>query len=199
MGKRKSIKYYEELLNVGSKGIFYIDPLYDIGTFDSYHMKFKESIEELINPWNQKPYSPKWYKNIEEMRLIYLKWQKALLDEETQENAKDNSKRINRNYVRNAKIRAEQARLIRIYLQYGFMIPTIARAVEYAEKTVRNSYAYSRHMHLKKNSIVIVKNNSSNQVTKLPFNRYFSRNSETLKPYLEQRGWYLKKRGIVNE
>lgn len=46
--KRKSVKYYKELLNMRSKNMAYIDPIRDIGTFDSFHMEFKEPIEELI-------------------------------------------------------------------------------------------------------------------------------------------------------
>ena len=197
--KRKSVKYYKELLNMRSKNMAYIDPIRDIGTFDSFHMEFKEPIEELINPWTKKPFSPEWYPEIEKFRQLYLKWQKAQAEEDKEESTSKSS-RIIRSYVRNSEIRLEQARLIRIYLQYGFSIPAIARAVEYAEKTIRNSYAYSRHVHLRKNSTVIVKNRDSNgRIEKVPFNRYFSANSTNLKHYLQNDGWYLKKGREVSE
>lgn len=160
--KKESDKFYRELLKMEPFG--FIDPLQDLGTFDSYHMCFLEPVEDLRSHWSGDPYLPFWQDKIAEMRQVYLAWQKALVREENIENG-----RPTRNFVSTQSVRRERAGIIRVCMRFGFSIKNIARKTGYAEKTIRNEYAYSRHMHsTRKNSYVIVKNNGD----KVPFDRY---------------------------
>ena len=113
MSKRTSKRLYEELLR--SEPLGFVDPLHGLGTFDGYHMKFKEPVEDLKNPWSGDPYLPEWQYKISEMRKLYLKWQKALVKENNQ------SKSPTRNFVTTASVRKEQKRLIRIGINFGFI------------------------------------------------------------------------------
>lgn len=165
LDKRRSKQLYEELLH--SEPLGFIDPLHGLGSFDGYHMKFKEPVEELKNPWSDEPYLPEWQRKITEMRQLYLKWQRALAKENSQ------SKRPTRNFVTTASVRKEQNRLIQISIDFGFKLKTISKKTGYAEKTLRNSYAYSRNFHqAHKNSYVIVKNERQRSAKKIPFRRY---------------------------
>lgn len=160
--KKESDKFYQKLLKMEPLG--FIDPLQDLGTFDSYHMCFLEPVEDLRSRWSGDPYLPLWQDKIAEMRQVYLAWQRALVREGNTENG-----RPTRNFVSTQSVRKEQAGMIRVCMRFGFSIKNIAYKTGYAEKTIRNEYAYSRHMHpTRKNSYVIVKDNGE----KLPFDRY---------------------------
>ena len=73
MREKESDKFYKKLLKMEPLG--FIDPLKDLGTFDSYHMCFLETVEKLRSPWSGDQYLPKWQVKIEEMRGVYIKWQ----------------------------------------------------------------------------------------------------------------------------
>ncbi|MEY8661432.1 modification methylase Sau96I [Ligilactobacillus faecis] len=165
MSKKASKRLYEELLQ--SEPLGFVDPLHGLGTFDGYHMKFKEPVEDLKSPWSGDPYLPEWQHKISEMRQLYLKWQKALVKENKQ------LKSPTRHFVTTESVRKEQKRLIRIGINFGFRLKTISKKTGYAEKTLRNSYSYSRNFHQsRKNSYVIVKNKSEKSAKKIPFKRY---------------------------
>ena len=89
----------------------FIDPLKDLGTFDSYHMCFLETVEKLRSPWSGDQYLPKWQVKIEEMRGVYIKWQEALANEKDEKTG-----RQKRNFVSTASVRKEQRVFIRLCL-----------------------------------------------------------------------------------
>lgn len=47
--------FYNQLLE--SEPLGFIDPLQDLGEFDSIQMKFKEPVSQLINKYSGHPYS----------------------------------------------------------------------------------------------------------------------------------------------
>lgn len=62
---------------------------------------------------------------------------------------------------------------IRLCLRFGFTIRTISKKTGYAEKTIRNEYSYSRHMHAtKRNSYVIVKDKAPGSSARQPLSHY---------------------------
>lgn len=166
MREKESDKFYKKLLKMEPLG--FIDPLKDLGTFDSYHMCFLETVEELRSPWSGDQYLPKWQVKIEEMRGVYIKWQEALANEKDEKTG-----RRKRNFVSTASVRKEQRVFIRLCLRFGFTIRTISKKTGYAEKTIRNEYSYSRHMHAtKRNSYVIVKDKAPGSSARQPLSHY---------------------------
>lgn len=134
--------YYDQL--VSSEPLGFIDPFEDLGTFDAYHMRFKESVRELINPHSGKPYSPKWQTKIQEMRKLYIKYQASLREEPHHELSHRMRSEANQAYV---------DKIITTYLTLGFHFSEIERQLSVSSKNLRARY--KRSDYIKINSLEV--------------------------------------------
>lgn len=128
--------YYDQLIT--SEPLGFIDPLEDLGTFDAYHMRFKESVRELINPHSGKPYSLNWQIKIQEMRKLYIQYQASLRDE--------NHELSHR--MRSGENQAYVDRIVTTYLKLGFRFSEIERQLAVSSKNLRARYKRSDHIQI---------------------------------------------------
>lgn len=126
--------YYDQLIT--SEPLGFIDPFEDLGTFDAYHMRFKESVRELINPHSGKPYSLNWQTKIQEMRKLYIQYQTSLRD--------DHHELSHR--MRSEENQAYVDRIVTTYLKLGFRFSEIERHLSVSSKNLRARYKRSEHI-----------------------------------------------------
>ncbi|HEO7897954.1 TPA: modification methylase Sau96I, partial [Streptococcus agalactiae] len=99
----------------------FIDPFTDLGEFDSIQMKFKQPVRNLVNKYSGKPYNLSWQNKIEQMRVLYIKYQKSLkLEDEEQEV---------HNRVKNKKSKKYVHEIVTTYLKLGFRFKEIEARV----------------------------------------------------------------------
>lgn len=108
-------KFYEQLIN--SEPLGFIDPLTDLGEFDLVQMKFKKPVRELKNKYSGKSYNLNWQNKIEQMRVLYIQYQKSLMLEDQEQDI--------RNRVRNRESKKHVHKIVTTYLKLGFKFKEI--------------------------------------------------------------------------
>ena len=109
-----------------------IDPINDLGKFDSRSLQFEEPVSELKNKMTGKPFNEHWYQTIEEMRKIYIKWQM-----EIQSNFEEGTEK--KPYTkRNSSKKKEKDQQVKWLLSLGFSFKTVGNIMRYSEKTLKN-------------------------------------------------------------
>ncbi|EPU31259.1 hypothetical protein [Streptococcus agalactiae] len=113
---------YQKLLE--SEPLGFIDPLTDLGEFDFVQMKFKEPVHQLINKYSGKPYNPNWQNKIEEMRGLYIQYQKSIkLEDEAF-----------RSRVRNQEYKEYIHKIVTTYLTLGFKFKELEKRLPLSYK-----------------------------------------------------------------
>lgn len=116
----------------------FIDPLSDLGEFDSIQMKFKQPVRNLINKYSGKSYSPHWQNKIEKMRVLYIKYQKSLKLEDEKE--------FVHNRVRNKKSKEHVHEIVTTYLKLGFRFKEIEARVSLFNTRLRRNWKRSDYV-----------------------------------------------------
>lgn len=127
---------YQQLVN--SDPIGFIDPFEDLGDFDSVQMKFKEPVSMLKNKYSGQPYNLNWQKKIEEMRVLYIQYQKLLKLE-------DQEQRIHKR-LRNKKAREHVHEIVTTYLRLGFRFREIESKVALFNTRLRRNWKRSDYV-----------------------------------------------------
>ena len=113
---------YQKLLE--SEPLGFIDPLTDLGEFDFVQMKFKEPVCQLINKYSGQPYNPNWQNKIEQMRGLYIHYQKSTkLEDEAF-----------RSRVRNQEYKEYIHKIVTTYLSLGFKFKEIEKRLPLSYK-----------------------------------------------------------------
>lgn len=128
--------FYNQLLE--SEPLGFIDPLEDLGEFDSIQMKFKEPVSQLINKYSGLPYSSRWQKKIEEMRTLYIRYQESLKSEDL---ALDIHSR-----VRDKREKAHVHEIVTTYLCLGFRFREIEEKVSLSNTRLRRNWKRSNYV-----------------------------------------------------
>lgn len=128
---------YEQLLK--SEPIGFIDPMSELGEFDIYQMKFKEPVRRLKNKYSGLPYTPEWQNKIEEMRLLYIKYQEYLRQEKTEDITIKNRARCSEN-------KDLVNEIVTTYLKLGFRFPEVEKRVSLSVKRLRNNWRRSDYI-----------------------------------------------------
>ncbi len=128
--------YYNQLIE--SEPMGFIDPLKDLGEFDFVQMKFKHPVRQLVNKYSGKPYTLQWQRKIEEMRILYIRYQESLKAEDEREAVQ---KRL-----RSSQSKAQAKEVIATYLQLGFRFREIERRVNLSYKTLRRNYSRTQYI-----------------------------------------------------
>lgn len=129
-------KFYDQLIN--SEPLGFIDPLTDLGEFDSVQMKFREPVRNLKNKYSGKPYNLNWQNKIEEIRKLYIQYQKSLiLDDEEQEV---------HHRVRNKKSKKHLNEIVTTYLKLGFRFKEIEARVSLFNTRLRRNWKRSDYV-----------------------------------------------------
>ncbi|HEN6502222.1 TPA: modification methylase Sau96I [Streptococcus agalactiae] len=129
-------KFYDQLIN--SEPMGFVDPLSDLGEFDSIQMKFKEPVRNLVNKYSGKPYNLNWQNKIENMRVLYIQYQKSLILED-QEQAIHNR-------VRNKESKEHVHEIVTTYLQLGFRFKEIESKVSLVNTRLRRNWKRSDYV-----------------------------------------------------
>ena len=116
---------YQKLLESDPLG--FIDPFNDLGEFDSVQMKFKKPVRQLINKYSGKPYNVNWQNKIEEMRILYIQYQKSI---------KQDDKGV-RNRIRNQEYKEYIHKIVTTYLTLGFKFKDIEKRLPLSYKQLR--------------------------------------------------------------
>ncbi|EPU31269.1 hypothetical protein [Streptococcus agalactiae] len=132
-------EFYNQLIN--SEPLGFIDPLTDLGEFDSVQMKFKEPVAKLVNKYSGQPYNLKWQNKIEQMRTLYIQYQKSLMLE--------NQDYDIRNRVRNKESKEHVHNIVTTYLRLGFKFKEIEKRLPLSYKQLirgrkRSDYVMTR-------------------------------------------------------
>lgn len=122
-------KYFEKMSKLAPS--VFIDPLSDLGSFNYRLLKFEEPVSSLTNKFSGDPYAKKWWPIIEEMRSIFIEWQK-----EVQSHLDGSAERTG--YIVDENQITEQKELIEALIRLGFSMKFVAQHVGYSEKTIRN-------------------------------------------------------------
>lgn len=129
-------EFYNQLIN--SEPIGFIDPFTDLGEFDSIQMKFKQPVRNLVNKYSGKPYNLSWQNKIEQMRVLYIKYQKSLkLEDEEQEV---------HNRVKNKKSKKYVHEIVTTYLKLGFRFKEIEARVSLFNTRFRRNWKRSDYV-----------------------------------------------------
>ncbi|MDO4667027.1 MAG: modification methylase Sau96I [Streptococcus sp.] len=129
-------KFYNQLIN--SEPMGFIDPLTDLGEFDSIQMKFKEPVRNLINKYSGKPYNLNWQNKIEKMRVLYIQYQKSLILE-------DKNQAVH-NRVRNKESKKHVHEIVTTYLKLGFRFKEIEARVSLFNTRLRRNWKRSDYV-----------------------------------------------------
>ncbi|AXQ78549.1 modification methylase Sau96I [Streptococcus chenjunshii] len=129
-------KFYNQLIN--SEPMGFIDPLTDLGEFDSVQMKFKEPVSKLINKYSCQPYNLNWQKKIEKMRVLYIQYQKSLKLE-------DQDQAVH-NRVRNKESKEHVHEIVTTYLKLGFRFKEIESKVSLFNTRLRRKWRRSDYV-----------------------------------------------------
>lgn len=129
-------EFYDQLIN--SEPIGFIDPFTDLGEFDSIQMKFKEPVSVLKNKYSGQPYNLGWQKKIEEMRVLYIQYQKLLKLEDQEQHI---HKRL-----RNKKTREHVHEIVTTYLKLGFRFREIESKVALFNTRLRRNWKRSDYV-----------------------------------------------------
>ncbi|HEM3614660.1 TPA: modification methylase Sau96I [Streptococcus suis] len=115
-------EFYNQLIN--SEPLGFIDPLTDLGELDFVQMKFKEPVHQLINKYSGQPYNPNWQSKIEQMRGLYIQYQKSIkLEDESF-----------RHRVRNQESKKYVHKIVTTYLTLGFKFKEIEKRLPLSYK-----------------------------------------------------------------
>ncbi|HEM3642172.1 TPA: modification methylase Sau96I [Streptococcus suis] len=115
-------EFYNQLIN--SEPLGFIDPLTDLGEFDFVQMKFKEPVHQLNNKYSGQPYNPNWQSKIEQMRGLYIQYQKSIkLEDESF-----------RHRVRNQESKKYVHEIVTTYLTLGFKFKEIEKRLPLSYK-----------------------------------------------------------------
>ena len=129
-------EFYNQLIN--SEPIGFIDSFTDLGEFDSIQMKFKQPVRNLVNKYSGKPYNLSWQNKIEQMRVLYIKYQKSLkLEDEEQEV---------HNRVKNKKSKKYVHEIVTTYLKLGFRFKEIEARVSLFNTRLRRNWKRSDYV-----------------------------------------------------
>ncbi|MBF0786971.1 MULTISPECIES: modification methylase Sau96I [unclassified Streptococcus] len=129
-------KFYNQLINSETMG--FVDPLTDLGEFDSIQLKFKEPVRNLVNKYSGKPYNLNWQDKIEKMRVLYIQYQKSLILED-QEQAIHNR-------VRNKESKEHVHEIVTTYLKLGFKFKEIEAKVSLFNTRLRRNWKRSDYV-----------------------------------------------------
>lgn len=137
MSKRE--EYLKELLIMQrTLGRGFIDPFVDLGIFNRRLMEFNEPVECLRNKYTGDPYTPYWQNVIEEMRKVFVNYQRELIATRVSIEEKGQ-------YMKD-KVQKEKIRKIVVsYLTLGFSFKEISKKVGYTEKYLRRNFRRSDH------------------------------------------------------
>ncbi|MGX9845790.1 modification methylase Sau96I [Streptococcus iniae] len=129
-------KFYDQLIS--SEPMGFIDPLTDLGEFDSIQMKFKEPVRNLVNKYSGKPYNKNWQNKIQKMRVLYIQYQKSLkLEDEEQ---------LVHNRVRNQESKKHVHEVITTYLKLGFRFKEIETRISLFNTRLRRNWKRSDYV-----------------------------------------------------
>lgn len=129
-------EFYNQLIN--SEPIGFIDPFTDLGEFDSIQMKFKQPVRNLVNKYSGKPYNLNWQNKIEQMRVLYIKYQKSLkLEDEEQEV---------HNRVKNKESKEYVHEIVTTYLKLGFRFKEIEARISLFNTRLRRNLKRSDYV-----------------------------------------------------
>lgn len=112
---------YKQLID--SEPMGFIDPLTDLGEFDLVQMKFKEPVRQLVNKYSGKPYNLSWQQKIENMRGLYIQYQKSLKLEDESQSVK--------NRIKNKQSQKHIHEIITTYLKLGFRFKEIEPRISF--------------------------------------------------------------------
>lgn len=129
-------EFYNQLIN--SEPLGFIDPLTDLGEFDSIQMMFREPVRNLKNKYSGKPYNLKWQNKIEQMRELYIQYQKSLIIEDQEENV---HKRI-----RKQESKDHVNEIVTTYLKLGFRFKEIEARVSLFSTRLRRNWKRSDYV-----------------------------------------------------
>lgn len=124
---------------VASDPIGFIDPFNDLGQFDYIQMKFMEPVSNLTNKYSGKPYTALWMQKIEEMRLLFIDYQKALHSHDQMINFQ---RRVV--YESNAHLDA----IVTTYLELGFNFKEIEARVSISYRQLRRGWRRSDYVKM---------------------------------------------------
>lgn len=127
---------YEQLIN--SEPIGFIDPFTDLGEFDSIQMKFKQPVRSLVNKYSGKPYNAHWQNKIEEMRVLYIQYQRSLKLEDEEQAV--------HNRVRNKESKEHVHEIVTTYLKLGFRFKEIEARVSLFNTRLRRNWKRSDYV-----------------------------------------------------
>lgn len=121
---------YEKLLKSEPTG--FIDPLTDLGEFDSVRMKFKEPVYQLTNKYSGQPYPKRWFSKIEEMRSLYIQYQLSIQEVEKKD------KYYKREKTNDSKAYSNE--IVTTYLKLGFSFRDIEKEVSISYRTLQRRW-----------------------------------------------------------
>ncbi|HEM6304495.1 TPA: modification methylase Sau96I [Streptococcus suis] len=127
---------YEQLIN--SEPIGFIDPFTDLGEFDSIQMKFKQPVRSLVNKYSGKLYNAHWQNKIEEMRVLYIQYQRSLKLEDEEQAV--------HNRVRNKESKEHVHEIVTTYLKLGFRFKEIEARVSLFNTRLRRNWKRSDYV-----------------------------------------------------
>ncbi|MCC9828376.1 modification methylase Sau96I [Streptococcus agalactiae] len=129
-------EFYNQLIN--SEPMGFVDPLTDLGEFDSIRMKFKQPVRNLKNKYSDKTYNINWQNKIEKMRGLYIQYQKSLKLEDQEQDV--------HNRVRNRKSKEHVHEIITMYLRLGFRFKEIEARVPFFSTRIRRNWKRSDYV-----------------------------------------------------
>ena len=129
-------EFYDQLIN--SEPLGFIDPLSDLGEFDSIQMKFCEPVRNLKNKYSGKPYNLNWQSKIEQMRALYIQYQKSLILEDKEQGV--------HNRVRNKESKEHVNEIVTTYLKLGFRFKEIEARISLFNTRLRSNWKRSDHI-----------------------------------------------------
>lgn len=148
-------KHYQKLYTMAPNG--FIDPINDLGTFNDRLLKFEEPVSKLRNPFSGEAYTDIWQTKIEEMRAVYILWQKDI-------QLKLVSKNERRSYMKSEERLDRRKQSVEILLSLGFYFPDVAKIVGYSEKTLRNKWKRSDLNETNERLLITKKNLSQGKI-----------------------------------
>lgn len=132
-------KFYDQLINSDPMG--FVDPLTDLGEFDSIQMKFKQPVKSLINKYSGQPYNLNWQNKIEKMRVLYIQYQKSLRLEEQEQDV--------HNKIRKRETKEHVHDIMTTYLRLGFRFKEIEARVSLFNTRLRRNWKRSDYVTTK--------------------------------------------------
>ncbi len=129
-------EFYDQLIN--SEPLGFIDPLSDLGEFDSIQMKFCEPVRNLKNKYSGKPYNLNWQNKIEQMRALYIQYQKSLILEDQEQGV--------HNRVRNKESKEHVNEIVTTYLKLGFRFKEIEARISLFNTRLRSNWKRSDYV-----------------------------------------------------